>query len=128
MSNTPVHAGVRFPAVTIVAGPDVTAVVSNVLIPPSGTTARACPFELSISRADRLEIGDELREHLPAANPPRSPPPGLVRVRVSVLSNGPKGDCALETDLKVIDSSSGAGLLVLPNGLCLGRGACSTDL
>ena len=122
----------RFPAVAIVAGEGVAAIVSNVASPTDRRAA--CPVAVSFIAGDGSTIGASQNVELPAgasqavtaALPPHAS--GLVRAVVRVVGDDASGDCAVRTALEIYDRMTNAVLSVVPGQACLGSGVCAATL
>jgi hypothetical protein len=138
--KVPIGGGERFPAVSLFDGQGVRVVLSNVLVPASGTTPTECPVLVRFFGADGALIGDARTVRLrPGASVsvPAAPSSGLVRAIVSVTADAsnpnkiadPRGICAIRTTLEVFDVGTGRTLFLIPSSnACLGNGACSATL
>jgi len=128
--------GGGFPAVNLVQGQGVRAVLSNVLTPKPGSELRECSAQVKFFDADGSRSGSlqtvRLMPKASAAVTRQESEPGLVRAEVRVTEgdteNYPASDsdqvCTIMMTLQVFDLETGRTLLVVPStNECLG-GAC----
>lgn len=151
----PVNGGERFPAVNLVGGENVRAVVSNVLM-PEGATAGGCPVRVDFVRSDGSAGGGDTVSVKPGASAvvaadrsdnaetvkakpgasASTAAPELLRAIVSVHADpadpgsvaDPGGICAIRTAQEVFEKASGRTLYITPSVECLGNGACEAGL
>ena len=154
----PVNGGERFPAVNLVGGENVRAVISNVLIPDGAIVPGACPVRVDFFRADgsladgggtvTLKPGASASvaaaSHSDNAEVAKAKPgasaavtaPEMLRAIVSVHADpsdpgsvaDPGGVCAIRTTQEVFEKATGLTLYITPSVECLGNGACEAGL
>jgi len=154
----PVNGGERFPAANVIAGENIRAVISNVLIPDGATVDGACPVRVDFFRADgSLAGGGETVNVKPGASASvaaasqsddadtvKTKPgasaskaaPEMLRAIVSVHADpsnpasvaDPGGICAIRTTQEVFEKASGLTREITPSVQCLGNGACEAGL